>query len=74
MPKSRTPTWDPKCQDLAEHFAQDNPRIPVEELAHAIQQAVEDFVSDYDDPTPYCMGCGARHLAQCTCGPIAENE
>lgn len=26
------------------------------------------------DPTPWCMGCGARREADCDCGPIAENN
>lgn len=74
MGKPHRLLYDPKCEELAEHFAQDNMRIPVHELAYAIQKAVEDFISEYDDPTPYCSACGARHREQCKCGPIAENE
>lgn len=29
---------------------------------------------DPDDPTPWCLGCGARTREQCDCGPIAENN
>lgn len=27
-----------------------------------------------DDPTLWCIPCGARTRKQCRCGPIAENE
>ena len=27
-----------------------------------------------DDPTPYCIGCGAMNSHQCNCGPIADNH
>lgn len=28
---------------------------------------------DYD-PTPWCIGCGARKQTDCHCGPLAANE
>lgn len=33
-----------------------------------------DCVSDMEDPTLYCVPCGARKASECACGPIAENE
>lgn len=68
-------TYDEKCEELAEHFTRDEDSrgIPTDELAQAIQDAVESFFRNYD-PTPWCAGCGARFSDQCECGPIAENN
>jgi hypothetical protein len=64
--------YDEKCEILAEHFIQDNPGIPVQQLAQAIQEAIENFIENYD-PTPYCS-YGHMTKESCDCGPIAENE
>ena len=46
-------THDPKCHELAEHFLQDTPHIHdrwlVNNMANAIQQAIEDWFSDIDN-------------------------
>lgn len=68
-------SYDEKCEELAEYFTQgpEYAGIPRDELAQAIQDAVESFIDNYD-PTPWCSACGARFRDQCECGPIAENE
>lgn len=67
--------YDPKCEELAEYFTQDEDsrHIPTDELAQAIQECVEGFFANYD-PTPWCNACGARFRDQCECPPIADNE
>jgi hypothetical protein len=51
-------TFDPKCWDLAAHFLADVPGSTDEdraELAEALQEAAEDFLSDLE----CCSACGA---------------
>ncbi len=53
-------TYDSKCADLADHFLQDETHLwtdrRVEELALAIQQTIEDYIthenSNYEPPDP----------------------
>lgn len=53
-------TYDPKCEDLADHFLHDVPHLwndrRQQELALAIQQAVEDYIEgeqrNYEPPDP----------------------
>lgn len=68
-------SYDEKCEELALYFTLDESsrHVPVDELAQAIQDAVESFIEGYD-PTPWCNACGARFRDQCDCGPIASNE
>lgn len=56
MPKS----YDPKCRDLAELFLEDEPHLNTldrqDDLAAAIQQAIEDWFrsakNNYEPPSP----------------------
>jgi hypothetical protein len=55
MPKTKT--FDPKCHDLAQHFAGDLDGITEEEindLAHDIQVSIEDWIElNYHDPAQH---------------------
>jgi hypothetical protein len=49
-PRAEKMLVDSKCVELAEHFCQDNPehKPHVSQLAEAIQEAVESFLSSVD--------------------------
>ena len=52
-------TFDPQSYELASHFLADSPKATDEdraELARELQQAAEDFMSDFE----CCRACGAR--------------
>lgn len=74
-----TKTYDSKSRELAEHFLDEdfgsraNYADIVHRLALGIQQTVEDFCEDLNDPTPWCS-YGHMTKASCDCGPIADNE
>ena len=47
---------------------------------HEAERAYEERIADEreatedEDPTPWCLACGARTRERCKCPPIAENE
>lgn len=60
--------------------------LPAAMVAHLEFRAAESgvSVSEYleiildeeieDDPTPYCIGCGAKLARDCRCGDFADND
>jgi hypothetical protein len=51
MDDKRKWSFDPKCYELAEHFMPpEAPKRVINELAQAIQDAVEDHITGEEDP------------------------
>jgi hypothetical protein len=47
--------------------------LSAQSLLVDISNAIELALAD-PDPTPYCTWCNAMDVAQCGCGPRAENN